>query len=211
MSSEKKIKSIKLILASASARRKKYFEYLEIPFAIKTTQHIEKELKGFFKKEIFKQLVKDKTIGLIDPKMTVDSEYIISADTVVINSTGQILEKTSDRSLAKNQLETLFLAPFNVYTGIYYLLHHHSGDLTEDFTLTKTQVCLDPNKQDLLDWYLDIEHWQDKAGSFSYQGLGQLFISAINGSVSNIIGFPLEVFLDKANVMLGHNWKDHVQ
>ena len=35
----------------------------------------------------------------------------------------------------------------------------------------------------------------DKAGSYAVQGMGTVFIDKITGSYTNVMGFPLELFL----------------
>jgi septum formation protein len=42
-------------------------------------------------------------------------------------------------------------------------------------------------------WYISTAESLGKAGGYAVQGLASLFISEIHGSLSNVIGLPLEV------------------
>ena len=39
--------------------------------------------------------------------------------------------------------------------------------------------------------YLDLGEWRGKAGGYAIQGRAAAFVSAINGSYSNVVGLPL--------------------
>jgi septum formation protein len=42
-----------------------------------------------------------------------------------------------------------------------------------------------------IDWYLSTGESQGKAGGYALQGAGGIFISAVEGSVNNVVGLPL--------------------
>ncbi len=42
-----------------------------------------------------------------------------------------------------------------------------------------------------IDSYLNLNEWQDAAGSYKIQGYAEAFIKSINGSYSNVVGLPL--------------------
>jgi septum formation protein len=44
--------------------------------------------------------------------------------------------------------------------------------------------------------YLTCGEWHGKAGGYAIQGRAEGFVSAINGSYSNVVGLPLAVTLD---------------
>jgi septum formation protein len=45
---------------------------------------------------------------------------------------------------------------------------------------------------ELLDWYLATGEPLGKAGGYGLQGAGGMFVEHVNGSLSNVIGLPLE-------------------
>jgi len=55
-----------------------------------------------------------------------------------------------------------------------------------------TTVHMNRAKADWLDWYLSTAEPDGKAGGYAIQGLASVFIDRIEGSLSNVIGLPLE-------------------
>jgi septum formation protein len=57
---------------------------------------------------------------------------------------------------------------------------------------------------DDLDRYLASGEWHGKAGGYAIQGRAEAFVSAINGSYSNVVGLPLALTLD---LLVGLGWR----
>lgn len=55
-----------------------------------------------------------------------------------------------------------------------------------------SEVTFSANAGHLLDWYLDTGEPRGKAGGYGIQGAGSMFVSALKGSLSNVIGLPLK-------------------
>jgi septum formation protein len=55
-----------------------------------------------------------------------------------------------------------------------------------------TEVTFAPRDDALLEWYLSTEEPRGKAGGYGIQRAGSLFVTRIEGSLSNVIGLPLE-------------------
>lgn len=50
-----------------------------------------------------------------------------------------------------------------------------------------------------LDWYLETGEPRGKAGGYAIQGAGSVFVSRVEGSVSNVVGLPLREVLQMAD------------
>lgn len=62
--------------------------------------------------------------------------------------------------------------------------------------LVTTVVRFDPATDRRLEWYLATGEPRDKAGGYAIQGAGGLFVSAVQGSPSNVVGLPLRELAD---------------
>lgn len=58
--------------------------------------------------------------------------------------------------------------------------------------IVKTAVTFRPIAPAEIDWYLSTEESLGKAGGYALQGLASLFVTRIEGSLSNVVGLPLE-------------------
>ena len=43
----------------------------------------------------------------------------------------------------------------------------------------------------LVDWYIRTDEPRGKAGGYAIQGAGSVFVRSIDGSLSNVVGLPL--------------------
>ena len=68
------------------------------------------------------------------------------------------------------------------------------GQTVERIVSTEVGFIADVDRY--LDWYLATGEPQGKAGGYGLQGAGSIFISQVTGSLSNVIGLPLEALLD---------------
>ena len=55
-----------------------------------------------------------------------------------------------------------------------------------------TTVHMNRSRADWLDWYLSTTEPDGKAGGYAIQGLASVFVDRIEGSLTNVIGLPLE-------------------
>ncbi len=78
------------------------------------------------------------------------------------------------------------------------VLSHPNGRRIEQ--VVETRVTMGAADSALLDWYLDTGEPLGKAGGYALQGAGSVFIERVDGSLSNVVGLPLEA----VRVMLNH-------
>lgn len=62
--------------------------------------------------------------------------------------------------------------------------------------VVETQVTFRADIERWLNWYLLTGEPRGKAGGYALQGAGSVFIEKVEGSLSNVVGLPLEALLD---------------
>jgi septum formation protein len=62
--------------------------------------------------------------------------------------------------------------------------------------LVETQVTFRADVDRWLNWYLLTGEPRGKAGGYAIQGAGSVFVERVEGSLSNVIGLPLEALLE---------------
>ena len=90
------------------------------------------------------------------------------------------------------------------FTRYYSARTHHvasavcviarNGEWSERTHLT--DVRFHAVESGLLDWYIATKEPLGKAGGYGLQGAGGMFLESIHGSISNVIGLPLEACWD---------------
>ena len=60
--------------------------------------------------------------------------------------------------------------------------------------ISETKVSFMPIPAAALESYLDTGEYADKAGAYAIQGAAALFVERVEGSVTNVIGLPLDLF-----------------
>ncbi len=70
------------------------------------------------------------------------------------------------------------------------VLSHFDGRRLEQ--VVETRVTMGTADSALLDWYLNTNEPLGKAGGYALQGAGSVFIERVEGSLSNVVGLPLE-------------------
>lgn len=180
---------MKLILGSASPRRKELLSYLELPFSVMAS-NVEEITDKTKPSEVVLDLAKIKAKD-IRSKVKQENVVIISADTIVALG-NEILGKPKDVKEAKDTLLKLSDKEHQVLTGVCISV----GDEMYDFYV-ETKVKFKTINLSDLNHYLLTKDSLDKAGSYGIQGQAQLFIDSINGSYSNVVGLPVAELSDK--------------
>lgn len=86
-------------------------------------------------------------------------------------------------------LDDLGRAPHCVLTAV--ILRRPAGEVIE--RLCKTLVTFRSDNASRINWYLSLGESRGKAGGYAIQGAGSILVDRIEGSLSNVIGLPLEI------------------
>ncbi|WP_088042887.1 nucleoside triphosphate pyrophosphatase [Bacillus sp. EAC] len=172
----------KLILASASPRRKELLSMLNIPFVIETSQVEEVMDQNLDSSELVMKLAEEKAI---DVYKKFPDAIIIGADTIVTYNDKK-LGKPSSKEDAFSMLRMLSGNTHEVFTGVSIV---HEGKCTNFFQCTKITFS-ELSDQEILD-YIESKEPMDKAGSYGIQGFGGTFVEKIDGDYFSVVGLPI--------------------
>ena len=114
-------------------------------------------------------------------------DVIVGADTVVVVDRS-ILGKPSDAAEAERMLSLLSGRIHEVWTGLF-LLEMFDGPAIGG--AARSIVKFAPLDSDAIRRYVETGEPLDKAGAYAVQGRGALFVEAIEGSYTNVVGLPL--------------------
>jgi septum formation protein len=186
---------MKIILGSTSPRRKAVlsgiFDSFEV-FAPDVDEY-PREAEGPI--EFSMRISEDKSRSIVS-RWAADENpcLIIAADTVVALG-GEIIGKPADFNDAARTLSRLNGKTHQVVTGLCLRTRMQGTKLFQActrFEITKVRFRRLDNHEILR--YLRSIDYRDKAGSYALQEHGDMIIERYEGSVTNIIGFPLRLF-----------------
>lgn len=205
-----KEKNVRLVLASASPRRRELLSQIGLEFTVmpstkeenaKTTEvgALVQELSRQKAVDIWEQLSGDQGQNPDTDQEQISEEtqepnlngkrqpelLVIGADTVVCCE-GKILGKPHSREAAAEMLTALQGRSHEVYTGV--TLYSQSETVT---FFECTQVEFYPMTEVEISEYIDSKEPMDKAGAYGIQGLGARFVKGIRGDYNNVVGLPV--------------------
>ncbi len=200
---------MKMILASASPRRKELLEQIGFSFQVKVSTGEEKITEKDPGKAV-EELALQKALQVREQRKKErpeerakeeGMEIVIGADTVVVYE-GQILGKPKSRENAVRMLTMLQGKTHEVYTGVAICTEEDDGK-GKTFH-EKSKVTFYPMTQEEIQWYVDSEEPMDKAGAYGIQGLGARYIERIEGDYNTVVGLPVGRLYQELQAMTDH-------
>jgi septum formation protein len=175
----------RLILASASPRRRELLAELGVPFEVIPAEVTEYEAADADPREMVRHnaALKADWASARHPEATV-----IGADTTVfVDRT--VLNKPRDAAEARAMLRLLSGRSHTVFTGIAVRRRRDGLKLDQGVASEVQFKRLDDATIDL---YLSRVHTLDKAGGYAIQEENELIVEKFSGSLTNIVGLPLD-------------------
>lgn len=175
----------RLILASASPRRRELLAQLGLPFEVVVAEVTEHEESSTDPRVMVAHnaALKAEWVAARHPAATV-----LGADTIVFID-NHALNKPRDEAEARAMLRRLSGRTHTVFTGL--ALRRHCDGLALDEGVA-SEVTFKPLDDASIAVYLQLVHTLDKAGGYAIQEHPELIIAGYQGSWSNIVGLPLE-------------------
>lgn len=175
----------RLVLGSASPRRAGLLTLLGLEFAVRPATVDETPGPGEPPGDLALRLARAKALAVAGPA---GPAAILTADTVVAID-GAILGKPADVGEAQRMLRLLAGRVHEVTTAFAVRAVPEESIVCESAV---SRVRFAPMSEQEIAWYAATREGLDKAGAYALQGIGALFVAAIEGSYTNVIGLPLE-------------------
>ncbi|HCJ46734.1 MAG TPA: septum formation protein Maf [Prevotella sp.] len=177
-------KRLKIILASASPRRKELLAGLDLDFEVKVVKGVSESYPKTLRAEEVPQYISREKAAAYQ---VADDELLLTADTVVIVD-NTILGKPHDADDARRMLRLISGRTHQVVTGVTLT----TAKAQKTFGVS-TDVTFRQLTDDEIDYY--IAHYRpfDKAGAYGIQEwIGYVGVTSIHGSYYNVMGLPVQ-------------------
>lgn len=196
-----------IILASASPRRRDLLQQAGVSFRVRTPENpVDETLEPDDLRDphqAAKKLAERKAGAVVQEVLSenyMGYAAILGSDTMVVCD-GKIFGKPASLSDAKHMLRQLSGRTHEVVTAVSVWLV--AAPTVEDISLgfrtfaDATYVEFHDLDDDAIDAYLREGESFDKAGAYAIQGKGERLVKSISGSMSTVIGLPVERLLDE--------------
>jgi septum formation protein len=175
-------RAMRIVLASASPRRREFLDRLGIRFEARSPRIDEAQRTFEDPRAYVERLAREKAAACAEPLAVV-----VAADTTVVAPDGSALGKPIDRADAARMLRILSGAWHEVLTAVCVLAHPAAPRVV----CVQTRVKFAALSAAQVEWLAASGDGDDKAGAYALQGLAGAFVEAVEGSVSGVVGLPL--------------------
>ena len=189
----------KIVLASASPRRREILELVGVEFDVWPSDK-EEDAPSSDPEEVCMHLSRVKALDVasqiktyneLHKDVTTDGDIlVIGADTIVVKD-GVILGKPADDADAVRMLMFLSGSTHSVYTGVSFVFMSKSGRVGEYTFCEETKVTFYPFGQKEAEYYVGADEVLDKAGAYGIQNKAAAFVRSIEGDYYNVVGLPI--------------------
>lgn len=190
------LKKYRILLASASPRRRELLAGLGLPFTVIRPEGVDESWpEGLQGAEIPEYIARSKAEAC--RAALHDDELLITADTIVWLD-GRVLGKPADQREAKEMLQALSGRTHQVYTGVCLT----TTDRQRSFSAVSHVrfACL---TEDEIRYYVEQYRPLDKAGAYGVQEwIGMIGVEYIEGSYFNVMGLPVQRLYSELKLMI---------
>ena len=170
----------RVILASASPRRRDLLSLIGIPHEVRAANIDESYMPGETPREHAERLARGKANAVVAP-----DAVTIGSDTIVVVD-GSVLGKPRDRAHASEMLRRLSGRSHVVMTGVAVRWHGRVASGLEEVGVT-FRALTDAE----IERYIDTGEPMDKAGAYGIQGYGATIVERVDGDYFAVMGLAL--------------------
>jgi septum formation protein len=193
---------LRLVLASASPRRREILSALRVPFEV-VVPEVDELTDGVPEEVVVENARRKAAAGLRVAGEAAEGATALGVDTEVVLD-GRLLGKAAGQTEARERLEALGGRTHTVLSGV--VLHgaaRSRGEPVERSGVALTEVTFRELDRTTLETYLASGEWQDRAGAYAIQGLGSILVARVEGDFSNVVGLPVRLLVELAPELLG--------
>ena len=181
-----RLKNYRLILASASPRRRELLAACDIDFVLAEKFECEESFPADLEADKVAEFLSQLKSNAY-PYTLEEGDILLTADTVVIAG-GEILGKPKDNTDAERMLKILSGATHKVVTGVTL----RTPSRTISFS-AESLVTFRPLENEEIAYYVEKYRPLDKAGAYGIQEwIGYTAIEGLQGSFYNVMGLPVQ-------------------
>lgn len=182
---------MKIILASASPRRKELLELLTKDFEVIPSNVEEKINSQLTLEEQAKQLSYIKAKDIYEK--TSGDRIIIGSDTMVAKD-NKIYGKPQNKEHAKQMIRELISGDKThiIYTGLTVIIEKN-GEYKEYKTFDTVKVYLKDITDEEIEKWINSGNAMDKAGAYGIQNEFCVFVEKIEGNYHSVVGLPTQI------------------
>lgn len=190
----------KIILASASPRRRELLTQIGLDFDVVVSE-TEEKITSTEPAKVVEELSAQKAEAVWGwmhlqtdadsvEKIAATQDYIVIGSDTVVACDGKILGKPGTVENAVAMLRMLQGREHEVYTGVT-ILSSKNGEQRKLTFHERTVVHFSPMSEEEIREYVATGDPMDKAGAYGIQGFCARYISGIEGDYNNVVGLPV--------------------
>ena len=184
----------KIVLGSASPRRRELLQQIGMEFSIITSdceesitkmtpEEVVQGLSLMKAKDVFSKIKRE------DRVLDTSEVLVIGADTIVALE-GEILGKPHSKENAISMLNHLQGKTHQVYTSVSFVWEENGEILAHTF-FECTEVEVLPMTKEEIAYYVNLDTCMDKAGAYGIQNEFACYVKGIKGDYNNVVGLPI--------------------
>ena len=185
-----------VILASASPRRSELLTSMNIEFEV-VPSHVEELLDGY---DFIPDLCEANARIKAEPIAELHPECLVLAADTMVYLEDIVYGKPTDLEDAHQMISKLQGRTHQVTTGVSLI--YHNEEINRSLSVITNVTFLSLSSKQISEYLNKIDPL-DKAGGYAIQEYKELISKKVSGSISNVIGLPVERLKEELNSLFG--------
>ena len=190
-----------VILASASPRRSELLASMDIEFEV-VPSHVEELIDGY---DFIPDLCEANARIKAEPIADMHPECLVIAADTMVYLEDTLYGKPTDIDDAHRMLTRLQGRTHQVTTGVSLI--YHNEEISKSFSVITNVTFLSLDAGQISEYLAKIDPL-DKAGGYAIQEHKQMIAKRVSGSVSNVVGLPVERLKEELNNLFGQKLEE---